>query len=85
MGIFGVSTADAQAVIEMAIGGKAATQLYEGERKFGIRVRYEPEYRDNEAAIGMLMVPTLTGSKVPLKEIAVIRSVTGPAFVYREG
>ena len=85
MGIFGVSTADAQAVIEMAIGGKAATQLYEGERKFDIRVRYEPEYRDNEAAIGMLMVPTLTGSKVPLKEIALIRNVTGPAFVYREG
>ena len=85
MGIFGVATADAQAVIEMAIGGKAATQLYEGERKFDIRVRYEPEYRDNEAAIGMLMVPTLTGSKVPLKEIALIRNVTGPAFVYREG
>ena len=84
MGIFGVSTADAQAVIEMAIGGKAATQLYEGERKFDIRVRYSPEFRDNETSIGMLMVPTLTGTKVPLKEIAVIRDVTGPAFVYRE-
>jgi cobalt-zinc-cadmium resistance protein CzcA len=85
MGIFGVATADAQAVIEMAIGGKAATQLYEGERKFDIRVRYSPESRDNESAIGMLMVPTLTGTKVPLKEIATIRTVTGPAFVYREG
>ena len=84
MGIFGVATADAQAVIEMAIGGKAATQLYEGERKFDIRIRYSPEFRDNETGIGMLMVPTLTGTKVPLKEIAVIRTVTGPAFVYRE-
>jgi cobalt-zinc-cadmium resistance protein CzcA len=84
MGIFGVATADAQAVIEMAIGGKAATQLYEGERKFDIRVRYGPEYRGNEEAIGMLMVPTLTGTKVPLKEIALIHTVTGPAFVYRE-
>ena len=85
MGIYGVSTADAQAVIEMAIGGKAATQLYEGERKFDIRIRYAPEFRNNEEAIGMLMVPTLTGSKVPLKEIALIRDVTGPAFVYRDG
>ena len=85
MGIFGVSTADAQSVIEMAIGGKAATQLYEGERKFDIRVRYAPEFRSNEEEIGMLMVPTLTGTKVPLKEIAKIHTVTGPAFVYREG
>lgn len=84
MGVYGVATADAQAVIEMAIGGKAATQLYEGERRFGVRVRYNPEYRDNESAIGMLMVPTITGSKIPLKEIALIRTVTGPAFVYRE-
>ncbi|MBS1684113.1 MAG: efflux RND transporter permease subunit [Bacteroidetes bacterium] len=85
MGVYGVATADAQAVIEMAIGGKGATQIYEGERKFDIRVRYSPEYREDEQAIGMLMVPTLTGTKVPLKEIARIHTVTGPAFVYREG
>ncbi|MBS1617474.1 MAG: efflux RND transporter permease subunit [Bacteroidetes bacterium] len=85
MGVYGVATADAQAVIEMAIGGKGATQIYEGERKFDIRVRYSPEYREDESAIGMLMVPTLTGTKVPLKEIARIHTVTGPAFVYREG
>ena len=84
MGIFGVATADAQSVIEMAIGGKAASQLYEDERKFDIRIRYAPEYRDNEESIGLLMVPTLLGTKVPLKEIATIRDVTGPAFVYRE-
>jgi cobalt-zinc-cadmium resistance protein CzcA len=85
MGVYGVATADAQSVIEMAIGGKAASQLYEGERKFDIRIRYAPEFRNNEDAIGSLMVPTLMGTKVPLKEIAVIRDVTGPAFVYRDG
>jgi cobalt-zinc-cadmium resistance protein CzcA len=37
MAMYGVSTADANAVIEMAIGGKAATELYEGERRFDIR------------------------------------------------
>ena len=40
MATYGVSTSDANAIIEMAIGGKAATQLYEGERKFDIRLRY---------------------------------------------
>jgi cobalt-zinc-cadmium resistance protein CzcA len=68
----------------MAIGGKAATQLFEGERKFNIRIRYSPEFRDNETAIGNLMVPRLDGSKIPLHEIADIHTITGPAFVYRE-
>jgi cobalt-zinc-cadmium resistance protein CzcA len=85
MGVYGVATADAQSVIEMAIGGKGASQLYEGERKFDIRIRYAPEYRDNEESIGALMVPTMMGTKVPLKEIATIHDVTGPAFVYRDG
>ncbi|MDB5240438.1 MAG: cation transporter, partial [Spirosoma sp.] len=84
MALYGVSTADAQAVIEMAIGGKTASILYEGERKFDIRVRYGETYRRSEEDIMRLMVPTLRGTKIPLREIATIREVTGPAFVYRD-
>ncbi|MCD8740094.1 CusA/CzcA family heavy metal efflux RND transporter [Mucilaginibacter roseus] len=84
MALYGVSTADANAVIEMAIGGKAATQLYEGERKFDIRVRYQKQYRATQEDIERLMVPTLNGSKISIKEISTIREITGPAFVYRD-
>ncbi|AXE17682.1 CusA/CzcA family heavy metal efflux RND transporter [Runella rosea] len=84
MALYGVSIADAQAVIEMAIGGKTASILYEGERKFDIRLRYQEPYRRTEDDILRLMVPTLKGSKIPLKEIATLRKVTGPAFVYRD-
>ena len=84
MALYGVTVGEAQAVIEMAIGGKTASQLYEGERKFDIRVRYQPEYRKNEEDIKLLMVPTIRGNKIPLKEIATIETVTGPAFVYRD-
>ncbi|GAB4044561.1 efflux RND transporter permease subunit [Spirosoma jeollabukense] len=84
MALYGVTVGEAQAVIEMAIGGKTASQLYEGERKFDIRVRYQPEYRKNEEDIKLLMVPTIRGNKIPLKEIASIETVTGPAFVYRD-
>ncbi len=84
MALYGVSTADAQAVIEMAIGGKTASILYEGERKFDIRVRFQPEYRKSEDDIMRLMVPTMSGGKIPLKEIATIQQVTGPAFIYRD-
>lgn len=84
MALYGVSAADAQAVIEMAIGGKTATEKYEGERKFDIRIRYSPEYRKDETDIMALMVPTIKGSKIPLSNIADLKKATGPAFIYRD-
>ncbi|WP_295797756.1 CusA/CzcA family heavy metal efflux RND transporter [Mucilaginibacter sp.] len=84
MALYGVATADANAVIEMAIGGKAATELYEGERRFDIRIRYQKGYRDTQEKIENLMVPTLNGSKIAIKEIADIKTSTGPAFIYRD-
>ncbi len=84
MALYGVSIADANAVIEMAIGGKAATQLYEGERKFDIRVRYDKEFRNSREKIEQLMVPTVDGTRIPLKEISEIKVLTGPSFVYRD-
>jgi len=84
MASYGVTTADANAVIEMAIGGKAASQIYEGEKKFDIRIRYQPQYRYSEDEIKRLLVPTITGSRIPLSEIADFTQITGPAFIYRE-
>ena len=84
MAIFGVTKSEAQAVIEMAIGGKTATQKFEGERKFDIRVRYDKEYRKGENDIMMLMIPTITGGTIPLNEIATVKQATGPAFIYRD-
>jgi cobalt-zinc-cadmium resistance protein CzcA len=84
MALYGVTTEDANAVIEMAIGGKAATQIYEGERKFDLRIRYPEDFRNDEAAIGALRIPTLSGAKVPLSEISNIRKITGPSIIYRD-
>lgn len=84
MALYGVNMADAQAVIEMAIGGKAATTLYEGERRFDVRIRYQKDFRDDQKKIENLMVPGNDGAKIPLKEIAAISTNTGPAFIYRD-
>ncbi|PSL27481.1 efflux RND transporter permease subunit [Chitinophaga ginsengisoli] len=84
MALYGVTTADANAIIEMAIGGKAITQIYEGERKFQLRLRYEEQYRNNAEAISNLMVPTLRGARVPIKNIATIRTLTGPSIIFRD-
>ncbi|MEP7251837.1 MAG: CusA/CzcA family heavy metal efflux RND transporter [Ginsengibacter sp.] len=84
MALYGITMADAQGVIEMAIGGKAATQLYEGERKFDVRVRYDRPYRADQQAIENVMMPGKDNIKIPLKEIADIKTLTGPAFIYRD-
>lgn len=84
MAAYGIKIADAQAVLEMAFGGKTATQKYEGEKKFDVRVRYSREYRKDEKDMSALKVPAINGTKIPLKEIATIRRSTGPAFIYRD-
>lgn len=84
MALYGVSTADAQAVIEMAIGGKTANTMFEGERKFDIRVRFPYEYRRSVEEINAILVPTLSGARIALSEIATITTTTGPAFIYRD-
>jgi cobalt-zinc-cadmium resistance protein CzcA len=84
MALYGVATADANAVIQMAIGGKAATTLYEGIKQFDIRVRYPEAYRATVDDIGNLLVPSQNGSKVPVREIASIRQKTGPCLIFRD-
>ena len=84
MALYGVTTADAQAVIEMAIGGKTASIMYDGERKFDIRIRYPYEYRKSEDEIRRILVPTVSGSRIALSNIADIKTMTGPAFIYRD-
>lgn len=85
MARYAVAVADAQSVVEMAIGGKAATQFYEGERTFDVTLRFQKEFRDNEDKIGNILIPTMDGKYVPLKEIADISFISGPTFIYRDG
>jgi cobalt-zinc-cadmium resistance protein CzcA len=82
---YAVSMEDVQTVIQMAIGGKAATTFYENERTFDVMLRFEQQFRNDEQKIGNILIPTMDGKHVPLKEIADIQFVTGPAFIYREG
>lgn len=84
MALYGVATADANAVIAMAIGGLSASTLYEGIKTFDIRVRLPEAFRKTSADIGNLLVPTQNGSKVPIREIADISTKTGPCLIFRD-
>jgi cobalt-zinc-cadmium resistance protein CzcA len=80
---YGINVRDVQDVIELAIGGRAASTLYEGERRFDITVRYVPEARTDPVAIGSILVPTREGGRVPLSQLAEIRVANGSSIIAR--
>jgi cobalt-zinc-cadmium resistance protein CzcA len=80
---YGINISDVQDVIEMAIGGRPAGTMFEGERRFDITVRYLPEARADLAAIGSTLVPTREGGRVPLSQLAHIEVADGATIIAR--
>ncbi len=83
-GRYGLAPADLNAVIQGAIGGIAATQILQGDRRFDMLVRYKPEARQDPESIRNILVPTSDGGKVPLGQVAQITLQNGAFMIYRE-
>ncbi|MGB7541544.1 MAG: CusA/CzcA family heavy metal efflux RND transporter, partial [Burkholderiales bacterium] len=80
---YGLNVADIQDVIEMVLGGKPATQLWEGERHFGVAVRM----KDSERSIASLKAITVSspdGAYVPLSQVAEFKTIGGAMDIARE-
>jgi cobalt-zinc-cadmium resistance protein CzcA len=84
MAFYGVNTQAATSIIAMSIGGVAGTTVYEGEKQFDLRVRYQPQDVKTAEQIGDMMVPTINGGQIRLKEIADITKQTGVSFIFRD-
>lgn len=80
---YGINVRDVEDVIETAIGGRAVSTLFEGERRFDITVRYPPSARTDLTAIGNVMVPTREGGRVPLSQLTDIEVVNGASIIAR--
>ncbi len=70
--------------IEAAVGGRAATEIYEGERRFQTVVRYPERLRSNRAAIEGILLRSPSGSEVPLGTLANIQLLEGTSQIKRE-
>lgn len=81
---YGLNVDDVNALVEIAMGGKAATQVIQGERQFDLIVRTEPRFRSDENAIRNLLIATPDGQHLPLSQFADIKVETGASFIYRE-
>jgi heavy metal efflux system protein len=80
----GLNVEDVNDAIEIAIGGKEVSQLYEGERRFGITVRYPEAYRNSIEAIRNIVLKGPDGALVPLATVTQISLVDSPAQISRD-
>ncbi|MFO0581667.1 MAG: CusA/CzcA family heavy metal efflux RND transporter [Anaeromyxobacter sp.] len=80
----GIRVGDVNDTIETAIGGRVASTLIEGQRRFAITVRFPEERRRDIEQIGGLLVPGPEGTRVPLAQLAKVKLVEAPAQVSRE-
>lgn len=81
---YGINVADINDLIRVAIGGAEATEVFEGQRRFSVVVRYPEASRKDEQAIGNLLVSAPGGARIPLAELAEIKMEEGPVQISRE-
>ncbi|OFZ14933.1 MAG: cation transporter [Bdellovibrionales bacterium GWA2_49_15] len=81
---YGISVADAQMIVNTAVGGENISYTVEGRERYPINVRYAREFRDDINAMKRVLVPTPTGVQIPITQIADIRMVEGPAMIRNE-
>jgi cobalt-zinc-cadmium resistance protein CzcA len=81
---YGVNVAQIQDIVSTAIGMKAATQVYEGQKRFDLTLRYPESARNSVETIRSILLRTTTGSLVPLWDLARVELREGPALISRE-
>jgi cobalt-zinc-cadmium resistance protein CzcA len=81
---YGLNVADVEDVIDTALGGKVATEIWEGERRFGVAVRLEEHERRDIGGIKNILVDTPAGPRVPLAEVANLSVRSGNMNISRE-
>jgi copper/silver efflux system protein len=81
---YGLSIADAQAIVTSAIGGDEVTTTVEGRERYGVNVRYGRDFRSDVEQLRRVLVPTPSGAQVPMAALADIRLVDGPAMIRDE-
>jgi Cu(I)/Ag(I) efflux system membrane protein CusA/SilA len=81
---YGLLVEDVQDIIKTAIGGMNVTNTFEGLERYPVNLRYNRNFRDNIEQLKQVMVPTPSGTQVPIAQLADIRITKGPAGIKSE-
>ncbi len=82
---YGLNVADVQDAIETAVGGKAVSQVLQGEQRYDVVVRYQTPYRNTREAIENIRLLAPSGERVSLAQLCQVRTLDGASEIYREG
>ena len=81
---YGLTVKNLQMVLSSVIGGMPLSATVEGRERFPIRVRYAREFRDNPEDLKKILIPTPTGSQIPLGELVELTYTRGPQLIKSE-
>ncbi len=81
---YGLSVQNLQMIISSAVGGMPLGNTVEGRERFPLRVRYAREFRDNPEDLQKILIPTPSGSQIPLGQLVHINYVRGPQMIKSE-
>ncbi|MDR1517624.1 MAG: CusA/CzcA family heavy metal efflux RND transporter [Dysgonamonadaceae bacterium] len=81
---YGLNVSDVAELIEVAIGGKAISQVFIGSKVYDVICRYNNISRDTPEKIGALMLSSSSGTMIPLSAVAEVKTTTGPSVISRE-
>jgi heavy metal efflux system protein len=81
---YGINVSDVQEVVETAIGGKEASKVYEGQKVFGLAVRFPESARNDVEPIRNILIASPQGALLPLGQLAHVYVTEGPAQISRE-
>lgn len=81
---YNVRIEDVTKLINTALGGEPIGTLYEGERRFDIVVKLDPQYANSRHAIGLIPVSNTDGQPIPLSQVASLRVTDGQTIIARE-
>lgn len=81
---YGLNFSDVADMIELAIGGKAISQIFVGSKSYDVICRFDDESRNSPESIGNLLLTTGSGAKIPLSQVAEVKMTTGASTISRE-
>ncbi len=81
---YGLNVSDVSNLIEIAIGGKAVSQIYQNDRVYDITCKYDENSRNTREKIANLMLTSASGARIPLSQVAEVRESIGESTITRE-
>ena len=81
---YGLNVSDVQDAIETAVGGKAVSQVLQGEQRYDLVVRYDAPYRNTKEAVENIRLVAPSGERVSLAQLCDVQVLDGASEIYRE-